>query len=124
MTRRSEAPRVEPDLADIAGARKVFAPKLDLLRVILNELRMESERGADVFCGRRQFMIARPCARCCRDRERENLSPLALGDHARMVRVEIEMTVEIDEAVVHAVTQLGPVRTPDSKEPTSSRPRL
>jgi hypothetical protein len=43
-------------------------------------------------------MIARPCARRCRDRERENLSPLALGDHARMVRVEIEMAVEIDEA--------------------------
>jgi hypothetical protein len=111
---------VEADFADIACARQVFFPEGELMRVLSDELRVETEGRAHVTSRRGELVVTRPCAGCGRDGEREDAEPFALFDGRRVIGVEIEVTVKVDE---DALGHEGPARTPVSNAPTSARPR-
>jgi hypothetical protein len=59
---------------------------------------MQPKCRSNMLRSLREFVIARPGARCCRHRQREHAGRLRVPNCHGMVRVEIEVAVEVHEA--------------------------
>jgi hypothetical protein len=90
-------PRVETDLAHVFRLRQVFLPEWEFLSALGDELRMQAERCADVARLLGELPVAGPGLRSGGDRERVDAFPIAFLERGRMVRIEVEVTVEVHE---------------------------
>ena len=89
--------RIEPDLADIGRFRQQALPKADLRLALAHHLRVEAQRHAHVGGAARELLVPAPGLRRGRHGERCDLVPVALRDQRFMIRVEVEMTMEVDQ---------------------------
>ena len=88
-----------------------------------DQLRMQAESRSDVTGGRRQLMVPRPSLWRTGHGEGEHAIALATLHRGRVVGVEIEVAMKIDETRSHGASYDGAARTPVSKRPTSFNPR-
>lgn len=70
-------------------------PEIDLLPIRADELRMKAQPGTDVLGLGGDSLVLRPGPRRGGDRERVDGKPLALGDEALEIRVEVKVAMEV-----------------------------
>src|SRR5665213_32623 len=112
---------VESDFADISRLVEQPLPEIDFPPAFDHQLGMQPQSGPDVFRRGRERLVTRPGLRGRRDREGEDPEPFALSDQRFEIRIQVEMTVEVDEphAVVSASAAGENVSTSRSNSPTS-----
>ena len=101
--------RVQAHLSDIARFRQKLLPKLDLVAVSRDQLRVDPQSRAHVLGGRSSVTVPYPSPRRRGHSERVHPSVLALTDDLIEVRKEIEMAMEVYEWFIHFV---GPSERP------------
>jgi hypothetical protein len=92
-------PSIYTDFSDKAHLIDIPIPDINVLRMLCDQLRVQAECGAHVLGVFRKFIILGPSARSSGDCQGVHPGQLRRLDRCGKIRVEIEMTMEVD--VVH-----------------------